>query len=562
MNRATINQSQYLLPTTVRPADISRRNPHSPDSGPADAWASQGATPEARAARQEVVRLFTRGATHPSSELSLIHCDPQACLDLPDDLVDAYAAACTSSDPPTSRLILPPGLTDVPSWILKFRALTQLVAHGFAGDAHAALTLLNERCPDLACDFGTVRQLDVQAATENTTLRSIYRPYVGTLDEDAKKKLENFMGKVRDVASMTPGSDEHHDYHVGGFKVVRSHDGGLELSKLAAPPYVASSLGPHQKANLPKTIEVFNAHFDDVQFAVWQAMYECGYVAYLRKNAATLIDGEWDILVNIDPYFGRRPTQNLAHKDTEGENMFLMLFYCNDQAQMGLEYQLRPRNPRGYVKIMEHQLPSVFVDEVKDVLKDPPDGKAYAPTVGPWSFIAACDETMVHSTPFPHHRGAFELQSVIDNIPSALEECFGPGAKRDYLNVRASPTSTDNAWAQGAHTVAVQLEKLLRSDNWIDRDELEKLLRDAKLEDADVKKLISALADMAATEDPFDGIASIFIPRFNYAADIEVPRGKDLVREMSEKLDKGTALPYPESRDYLRVWIMARRKVA
>jgi len=560
MNRTTINLS--TLPTTARPADISHRDPHSPDSRPADAWASQGATPEARAARQEIVRLFTSAATHPSSELSLIHCDAQACLDLPHDLVDAYAAACTFSDPPTSRLILPPGLTDVPSWIVKFRALAQLVAHGFAGDAHAALTLLNDRWPELACDFGTVRQFDVQAATENTTLQSIYRPYVGTLDEDAKMRLENFMGKVRDVASTAPGIGQSHDYHVGGFKVVRAHDGGLELSKLAAPPYVASSLARSEKANLPKTIEVFNAHFGDVQCAVWQAMTKCGYVAYLRTHAATLIDGDWDILVNIDPYFGRRPVQNLAHKDTEGENMFLMLFYCNNQAQMGLEYQLRPRNPPGYVEIMEHQLPSVFVDEVKEVLKEPPDRKAYAPTVEPWGFIAGCDETMVHSTPFLHHRHAFDLQSVIDHIPSALKECFGPGAKREYLNVRASSTSTDNAWAQGAHDVAVQLENLLRSDSWIDRDKLEKLLRDAKLEDADVKKLIIALAGMAATEDPFDGIASIFIPRFNYAADIELPRGKDLVREMSEKLKNGTALPYPESRDYLRVWIMARRKVA
>jgi hypothetical protein len=533
-----------------RKSDAVSRTTPTPDPRPLDSlneWAGhQDLNQEARAARSEVVRLLEFAANHPNGELNLTHCDAQACLDLPAHLVEAYKA-CTNSDPRVTRLILPNGLTDVPAWITMFKELKELTAHGFMGDANAALVCLKRQRPGLTCDL------------PRTTLRSVYRPYVGTLHADAKDGLQRFMNNVRGVLSAR-GSD----YHVGGFKVDYSSVGGLQLVKLVDPPIdEADDLDPDSPdaEDLPKTIEVFDTHFEDVQAAVWQAMSECGYVEYLTANAEKL--RAWDILVDINPYFNRNPLNIRAHKDTQGENMFLLLLHCNDQPIMGMEYQLRPKNPPDYSRLMEQQLPSVFVKEVKDILKDPPEGIAYAPTIEPWGFIGACDELIAHSTPFIHHRGAFLLESVAKCMGDALGICFGAGAASEYSEFQRGfdKDSPRSVHVRGALEVVMQLKQLAFLDDCIDPFKLEELLLNAKLELVDAKKLVKSLEDMVITKDPFDGTAVIDIPSRKYEGQMTVPRGRDrLQREMSRKLEDGTAHSNPGSRHYLRVWIMARLK--
>jgi hypothetical protein len=404
-------------------------------------------------------------------------------------------------------------------------------------------------------------KLDVHAVPAGNMLRSVYRPFLGTLDEDAKARLRRFMGKVREAAGAARDLATGSDFHLGGFKVVL-HDGELGLSKLETPPYEAFVLHPLIAEALPKTIEVFKAHFEDVQVAVWQAMSKCGYVEYLKAHARSLINDDWEILVDIDPYFSRNPTQIAAHKDTQGENMFLMLLYCNDQPIEGFEYILRPEIPHEHLTFMRQQLPSVFVDEVEDVLKEPPDHTAYAPTIEPWGFVAACDELMVHSTPFVHHRGAFEVQSVITSMGTALRRCFGVSDLAAYRALQEGGSqATPSAVAQSVHELVTQLRELPPSDPWIDPAELKKVF-ETKLSEFEATMFIEALKDVAVTKDPFDGAARVNILHLNYTAVMTVPRDKELRRAMSEKLDEGTALPHrgEGGRDFLRVWIMARRK--
>ncbi|VTU32694.1 hypothetical protein H4CHR_03063 [Variovorax sp. PBS-H4] len=484
-------------------------------------------------------------------------------MDLPASVVRAHAMKCTTSEPPTSRLILPPGLKNVPVWIAEFKAtLGQVTAHHFVGSEQTIRTDLKFFWPDSkttwdlspgatenaakpSATLDMERQLDVQTVLSNNALRAVARPYIGELDESARAGLECFMDQVRDASPFDPKKGI--DYNLGGFKMVRSHSGELELLKLATPPYAEPDFDPdslHARA-LPKAIEVFDALHGTVQVAVWQAMSKYGIVDYFKGHATQLIDGPWDILVNINPYFSRSPKAIEAHRDTEGENMFLMLFYC--KAGMGIEYQLRHKNPKGYLQYMRQHLPSVFVDEVEDVLKEPADGVAYAPTIEPWNFIAGCDETMVHSTPFLHHRGAFFLKSVLNQMDASLEDCSAAWTAEEYCG-RVLPA---------AGKVREQLKDVMSSDDCVDRGELERLLRVAGLTAPEAAKIVETLAPSMRTKDPFDGTAGVGIPGFHEA---KVPRGKKLHRQMSDRLDAGTALPNAGPRDYMRVWIMARRK--
>lgn len=548
---------------------------HLPDSA-LDAWASQGPTPAGRRARSEIVHVLKSAAELPCSDLDLSHCDQQACLDLRGDLVVDHADVCSRSEPPTIRLILPSGLTEVPAWITKFRVLKELTVPEFVGDANAALMWLKEQCPELthlrglttdSAEFpgmvGTECQLVAHAAPSSTTLRSVYSPYVGKLDEDAERKLRSFMGKVREAAGATPDLTTGSDYHLGGFKVARSSDDGeLELLKVETPPYVAIDLHPCIAEGLPKTIEVFETHFKEVRDVVWQAMTKCRYVEYLKAHAASLINDDWDILVDIDPYFNRDPTQIVAHKDTQGENMFVMLLYCNEQPIEGFEYILRLPIPEEHLTFIRERLPPVFVDEVEEVLKEPSDGVVYAPRIEPWGFVAACDELMVHSTPFVHHRGAFVVESVIASMGAAVRRSFGMSAVKDYFDLRNGvQPAPHNVIAQKIYELVTQLEKLPSSDPWIDKDELYKLFN-AKLSAEDASMLVTALLEIADKKDPFDGTARINIRNLNHSAVVNVPRGNEaLQRQMSGKLDKGEALPHSskDGRDFLRVWIMARQ---
>ncbi|VTU27789.1 hypothetical protein H6CHR_02865 [Variovorax sp. PBL-H6] len=567
------------LPTQLK-LNASTHAPSLPDSGLLDSWATQGATQNACTARKELVRLLDSAARHPSSELNLGHCDAQACLELSDHLVDGHAEACTRADPSTIRLILPSGLVRMPGWIIKFTALRQLIAHGFTGDSDAALNLLEKQCPDLMCDLSSPQgsakppetvdiesRQKVHAALAENMLRPLERPFIGTLDPDAKAGLQHFVSLVRETLGTRIDLAGGSGYNLGGFKILRRQGGELGLSKLAEPPHIDGSLDPRsaEAEDLPRTIEIFNAHSEDLRVAIWQAMTKCGYVKYLQAHAATLIDGEWDILVNVGLYFSRNLTQNGAHKDTEGENLFVLLLYCNDQHIEGMEYIPGLANPPEHQAFIERQLPSVFVDEVAEILQTPPHGTAYAPQVEPWGFIGGCDELMVHSTPFVHHRGAFVLVSVIAGMGPALQLCFGPRTEKEYSRVRqcyarGESPSTRNSLVLGAHKAAVQLEELALSDDWIDRSKLEELLRDAGLAEADAAMLFKALAMKATTEDPFDGTALIDIPHLRYSVRMTVPRGKELRREMSEKLENGTVRPQPATRDMARVWVMARRK--
>lgn len=557
---------------------VFTQNAHLPDSGLLDSWADMGTTPQDCAARRELVRLLNSAVTLPSIQLNLNHCDPHACLDLPDHLLHAHAEACTRADPPTRQLILPAGLTEIPVWVTKFGALRQLIAHGFNGDADATLKLLDKQCPELRCDLshaegaaehpdvaGMKTEPPVQTALANNLLRPLERPFVGTLDEEAKAGMQRFVHKVRETIGSRLDLAGGSGYNLGGFKVIRRCDGELELSKLETPPHVDSNLNPRsaEAEDLPKTIEVFNAHCEDARVAIWQAMTKCGYVDYLKAHAATLIEGEWDLLVNVGLYFSRNPSQNGAHKDTEGENLFVILFY--PQRMMGIEYMLRLQNPPQHQEFIRGRLPSLFVNEVEEVLQQPTDGTAYATSVEPGGFIAGCDELMVHWTPFVHHRGAFSLNSVVECIGPALEACFGENTLEAYWDLQQQHAdgqrpSGGDALAGAAYKVALQLEELALSDHWIDRSELEKLLRSAGLAAPDAKMFFKALSDIAQTEDPFNGTALIDVPHLRYSAEITMPRGKELRREMSEKLENGTVYPQPVSRDMARVWIMARRK--
>jgi hypothetical protein len=209
---------------------------------------------------------------------------------------------------------------------------------------------------------------------------------------------------------------------------------------------------------------------------------------------------------------------------------------------------MRQKNPPAYPEFMGKHLPEIFVKEVADILKEPADGVAYAPTIDkPWNFIAACDETMVHSTPFLHHRGAFLLKSVLKSMNEVLERCFGAYTAEEYSN-HVLPA---------AGKVLEQLNELMSSDDCVDRGELDKLLHASGFAAPDAAKIVEELALRVRTKDPFDGTAAVGIAGFH---EVKVPRGKKLHREMSDRLDAGTALRNTGPRDYLRVWIMARRK--
>jgi hypothetical protein len=347
----------YSSSSTINPRRLTSIGPENaaqpiqtaqvPDSAALHEWASSDRVkPEANAARWEIVRRLESAVKSPTSELDLRSCDRRACMDLPASVVRAHATRCTTSEPPTSRLILPSGLKNIPVWIVEFKAtLKQVTAPDFAGSEQTLRTnlrFLSWTASDVTWDFspsdtedtaklpatlGSERLLDVQSVQSHNALRSIYRPYIGELDEGAKAGLERFMNEVRDASPFDPKAGI--DYNLGGFKVVRSDSGKLELSKLATPPYVDRHLDPDslQAKGLPKAMEVFNTLFGDVQVAVWQMMSKCGYVDYLTEHAAQLVDGPWDILININPYFSRSPRAVGAHKDTEGENMFIVLCY-------------------------------------------------------------------------------------------------------------------------------------------------------------------------------------------------------------------------------------------
>lgn len=207
MNPSTFNPPPRRSTSSLfkSPAE-SLQTAHFPDSAPLREWASsEHVTPEANAARWEVVRRLESAVKSPTSELDLRSCDPQACMDLPASVVRAHALKCTTSEPPTSRLTLPSGLKNIPVWIVELKStLKQVTAHDFAGGEQALranLKFLSWTDSDVSWDWSAgetgdsaqvpdtremEHRLDVPAVQSDNALRSIYRPFVGELDEGAK----------------------------------------------------------------------------------------------------------------------------------------------------------------------------------------------------------------------------------------------------------------------------------------------------------------------------------------------------------------------------------------
>lgn len=114
-------------------------------------------------------------------------------------------------------------------------------------------------------------------------------------------------------------------------------------------------------------------------------------------------------------------TQVVLHRDTnKGDLLFFTLLYCNDDAQMGPEYILRPPLTPEEITVMKQNMPPAFHAAIERRLETPMDATMYAPGISANGYITACDGLIYHSTSFLHHRGAYAL----DVHKLAVQKCI------------------------------------------------------------------------------------------------------------------------------------------
>lgn len=306
---------------------------------------------------------------------------------------------------------------------------------------------------------------------------------------------------------------------------------------------------------------------------------QSGIADYLIKRAPDLMDQGWDVSLTVMPYFGRQISQIGMHKDTEGDNLFMLLLFANKDPIMGPEYILRPPLPDGYLPVIKASLPSAFVDDVQTILGDGMEPRIHLTRIpAGGGYVAACDELIFHSTPFNHHRGAYVVESLVEAVQWAAKRYLDAtdllafeGYPVPMVDQNANRNTLEQRWerflaglkqnqrirpkVREVLNFRGQLGKHGLRDPWVD-------VGDAKAWTSDPAWWALVERFLPSTDDPYEEGGAIDLNGDSLHV-TPLPGRAGLTRSLSEELDKGPAgvvHPHPDFRDFLRIWIIARRR--
>lgn len=400
-------------------------------------------------------------------------------------------------------------------------------------------------------------------------------PTVGALTPEQRQHVYNAI--IHLTAAQPVGAEEDLNF-AGGFEVAVVHD-QLALTAMAETPLSLDAAKAARKGRPPSATvsNAFKIFAPILQPILLDVLSRSGIAGYLVQRAPAMIKDGWRLALTVMPYRDRDPGLVGLHKDTEGDNLFMLLLFPNEQPIMGPEYLLRPPLPDSYLPTFRRGVPASFAEEVMAILSDGMDPTIYntrIPAGG--GYVAACDELIFHSTPFCHHRGAWTVNSLRMALQRAADR---------YLNVRDRKACTsyhkpgfdtagplqdrEAAWerfmsgVENDTTLSASVKQVLgfygrmgkhgQRDPWVDLFEAASWTTDDKLWAAIVR-------EEPDTVDPYAAGGAIELDNTRRFVSPPVPRAQ-LTRTMSGDLAKGAAgdvHPPSASRDFLRLWLIAR----
>lgn len=407
-----------------------------------------------------------------------------------------------------------------------------------------------------------------------TPLDPLCQPTTGAFTPEQGRVISDALTKLYGVTAQLP---EPETQFVGAFELTVSQH-ALQMTLMPNPP--VSRVG-HLTGQWPSGAvqTAFRAVAPALSPVLQAVLTQSGIADYLIKRAPDLMGKGWEVILTVMPYFDRQILQVGMHKDTEGDNLFMLLLFANKVAIMGPEYILRPPLPDEYLPVMKANLPPAFVDDVLTILGDGMEPRIHftrIPAGG--GYVAACDELIFHSTPFNHHRGAYVVESLPEAVRWAAERYLDATDLQAYeaypepvIDQIIDRETLERRWdlflagLKQNPRISPKVREVLNFQGQLGKHGL----RDPWVDVGVAKSWVSDPAWWAllegfrtVTTDPYTAGGAIELDDDTRSV-TPLPVRTGLTRSLSEELTKGpegVVHPHPDFRDFLRVWIVARRR--
>jgi len=134
-------------------------------------------------------------------------------------------------------------------------------------------------------------------------------------------------------------------------------------------------------------------------------MLDAGQLQYLSLSNFGKDESTWKVVVEVHYYRERLSLNNVFHKDTMGQTLFVNLNYLNDEQILGPEYVINPMDHPTHLKQLAERLPEEFLQDRESVMSQLDEPEIIEVVEIPeYGYVAFVDEIINHSSPTTKHR--------------------------------------------------------------------------------------------------------------------------------------------------------------
>ncbi|HJP76426.1 MAG TPA: hypothetical protein VJ914_19315 [Pseudonocardiaceae bacterium] len=397
-------------------------------------------------------------------------------------------------------------------------------------------------------------------------LKDLARPIVGDCPD---LKIQNSMIAALEEGIRKDGKFDKGVLFVGAFELPDIPDAGAVRSLLGNVKLIDLPSRTEARDGVPSHSLAANVN----GFALSQAvgipadlvnhslltMISARQLEYLHKSG--FVGKEWKILVEIHYYRKRYLVEDILHKDTFGQTLFVNLNYDTAKEIPGPEYVLNPAVVAEHEAQIEESLPGEFMNDLRWVRGQlgPPTEIGIA-AIKPYQFVAFVDEALHHMSPQPGGRTVTR-----DELRAFLAAEYGENTVKDASAARA-------AWRDANEGVGAFIKSFFTDEQPYSKFLTVIPANDAKLwfnlielvETKGPKVIRANLLDAGLGDGVIDKLLNQYWPGYR---NVTIPSAKEvpladapLKRQASqEALAKKTPASAPENRRFFRTWVRAVR---
>ncbi|TRX57649.1 DUF4157 domain-containing protein [Fulvivirga sp. M361] len=291
-------------------------------------------------------------------------------------------------------------------------------------------------------------------------------------------------------------------------------------------------------------------------------MEKAGQLDYLQKSDfGGIAESGWKVVIEVHYYRNRPSINNVFHKDTLGNTLFVNLNYLNTEKIVGPEYVVNPMENEEHMAHISKSLPGEFLDDRASVMEgiDEPRIIEYA-EVPEYGYVSFVDETINHSSPTTEHRTVkgSDIHTYLRKQDESKYDTYKEGHnkwKKRWTNLWGYESYLPHDERFDAQGWLGVFENIEDGDTRYDRNQIRAIERERTvLSNNDIDNLVH-IGDHSS-------FGEVSIPKVKNNGKMTAD-DRPLKRRMSMNLDREGGIPEKKEsggkRSFFRTWVRAEK---